>query len=523
VTTLGATTLNAPTGRTASYVIAASDAPANVKAQADYVCDGTADDVQIQAAIDICTVGGTIYLTEGTFYISNFIVLPNETKPIDIVGAGNSTNLILSADVKAIFATASGTVWRGTISYLKADGDKATRTMGAFFKGAVRYSSFENLYLTNFQDYSLYFSGYGFGGQVDMAGTVTRCTFLNNGEYNISGGAILMDAGGYGTSVSGLNVNNCLLSNNYIGIGGSLNNLNASSNVINGDSNGVTGISGSSGRYINITSNLFGSYVNHLPAIWSVAISLSANADNALNDIVISNNHFDIEDKMFPIIIGASNAAFNINNVLIHDNTITEYADPTGISQAIIETSGAVFNNLQIHNNVYKPYGATNKFNYFWGFYYGASAPTGLYVANNGGYINSGEHQVFSGSLKAGNANAICFAFQNPYKDYNVQKQTAYIVKITIVITTSGGTAGSHLDVGISDDATGTNRGTEFFNDILLNNTGINESLIAPGTQTLLVPIEDSSSATDGWIVGQILDANAANLVGTYYIEIVGK
>jgi hypothetical protein len=82
---------------------------------------------------------------------------------------------------------------------------------------------------------------------------------------------------------------------------------------------------------------------------------------------------------------------------------------------------------------------------------------------------------------------------------------------------------GSHLDVGIADDATGTNRGTEFFNDILLNNTGVNDSLIAPGTQTLWVTIEDSSSTTDGWIVGQILDANAANLVGSYYIEIVGK
>ncbi len=38
--------------RTATYVVAASDAPAHVKQQADYVCDGTDDQIEIQAAID---------------------------------------------------------------------------------------------------------------------------------------------------------------------------------------------------------------------------------------------------------------------------------------------------------------------------------------------------------------------------------------------------------------------------------------------------------------------------------------
>lgn len=38
--------------RTSTVVVAASDASAFSKLFADYVCDGTADDVQIQAAID---------------------------------------------------------------------------------------------------------------------------------------------------------------------------------------------------------------------------------------------------------------------------------------------------------------------------------------------------------------------------------------------------------------------------------------------------------------------------------------
>lgn len=56
--------------RTATYVIAASDSTSQSKAQADYVCDGTDDHVEIQAAIDaLPTTGGRIVLDEGTYDI----------------------------------------------------------------------------------------------------------------------------------------------------------------------------------------------------------------------------------------------------------------------------------------------------------------------------------------------------------------------------------------------------------------------------------------------------------------------
>lgn len=54
--------------RTATYVVAASNAPAHVKAQADYVCDGVADNVEIQAAIDANPK--TLVITPGTYYNS---------------------------------------------------------------------------------------------------------------------------------------------------------------------------------------------------------------------------------------------------------------------------------------------------------------------------------------------------------------------------------------------------------------------------------------------------------------------
>jgi hypothetical protein len=66
--------------RTATYVVAASDAPDHVKRQADYVCDGVDDHEEIQAAIDATPSG--IVLLRGTFNI-------NQT--ISILGHSNFT------------------------------------------------------------------------------------------------------------------------------------------------------------------------------------------------------------------------------------------------------------------------------------------------------------------------------------------------------------------------------------------------------------------------------------------------
>jgi len=65
----------AAVGRTATYVVAASSSPAHVKRQADYVCDGVDDQVEIQAAIDASPEGGTVALTIGDFIISGTINL----------------------------------------------------------------------------------------------------------------------------------------------------------------------------------------------------------------------------------------------------------------------------------------------------------------------------------------------------------------------------------------------------------------------------------------------------------------
>ena len=71
-----------PKPQAATFIVAASDSLH--KERADYVCDGTADEVEIQAAIDTLINGGEIVLLEGIY---NVDVL-NITKSVTIRGMG---------------------------------------------------------------------------------------------------------------------------------------------------------------------------------------------------------------------------------------------------------------------------------------------------------------------------------------------------------------------------------------------------------------------------------------------------
>lgn len=83
--------------RTATLVVAASNASAKSKSQADYVCDGTNDQVEIQAAIDaLPTGGGKVLLSEGTYDITALVTLPSYTA---LEGEGPSTILRANASL----------------------------------------------------------------------------------------------------------------------------------------------------------------------------------------------------------------------------------------------------------------------------------------------------------------------------------------------------------------------------------------------------------------------------------------
>ena len=75
--------------------VAASEASTRVKSRADYVCNGTDDHVDIQAAIDslpeqsgeqFSVSGGTVELSAGSFHLGGSIDC--QDKIVNLVGAG---------------------------------------------------------------------------------------------------------------------------------------------------------------------------------------------------------------------------------------------------------------------------------------------------------------------------------------------------------------------------------------------------------------------------------------------------
>ncbi len=127
--------LTAKTGRTATFVVAANDSSATSKAQADYVCDGVADNVEIQEAIDaLPSGGGRIHLLEGTYTITSGITI-------------SSNNVILSGSGDATHVTASGTA--GSIGTgILVTGDHVT-IRDFFFDGNTNVISYQIIITNN--------------------------------------------------------------------------------------------------------------------------------------------------------------------------------------------------------------------------------------------------------------------------------------------------------------------------------------------------------------------------------------
>jgi len=78
--------------------VAASDAPLNMRNNADYVCDGVADQVEIQLAINSLTLfdkGGKVCLSPGTFVSSAPIICKSK---VSICGSGEWSTIIRAVD-----------------------------------------------------------------------------------------------------------------------------------------------------------------------------------------------------------------------------------------------------------------------------------------------------------------------------------------------------------------------------------------------------------------------------------------
>lgn len=97
----------------------------------DYVCDGTADDVQIQEALDdIAATGGVVHLKTGTYDLTAIITIPSNTT---LEGEGRTTIIKANASFDGTSSminnsnTSSGNSYI-VVKNLSIDGNQANRT-----------------------------------------------------------------------------------------------------------------------------------------------------------------------------------------------------------------------------------------------------------------------------------------------------------------------------------------------------------------------------------------------------------
>jgi len=158
---------NALLSRSATLVVAASDASANSKAGADYVCDGIADDVEIQAAVGALAIGGKTLLSEGTFTTTaaiNFGVS-------NVVLEGQGASTVVKAGAAIDLFTCTAGINNVTIKNLKLDGN-AIGTRG------INFSQIDDLRVESIEVDDFATDG------IRLAGTPNRRIWIESCHFN---------------------------------------------------------------------------------------------------------------------------------------------------------------------------------------------------------------------------------------------------------------------------------------------------------------------------------------------------
>lgn len=104
--------------RFATFLVAALDATTDERQEADYICDGVADDATIEEAIaDLPSSGGSVVLSTGTFELDGVVDYAKDN--VHIYGQGRNTLLNRDAS-SAVISAGSRTGW--LIENLRTDG-----------------------------------------------------------------------------------------------------------------------------------------------------------------------------------------------------------------------------------------------------------------------------------------------------------------------------------------------------------------------------------------------------------------
>ncbi|HET9174008.1 MAG TPA: right-handed parallel beta-helix repeat-containing protein, partial [Candidatus Saccharimonadales bacterium] len=382
--------------RSATLIIAASNSSQAEKDAADYIATGTADQTVINNAISaLPSSGGTVYLTEGTYYIAGNISLGSNIK---LIGAGPSTILmrVNSSSSFNLLTTAGGSS-NITIEDFTVDGNKANNTN--------TNNNIEFFNTTNgVADNIISQNATGNGFLIGSFSTITNSTLQNNNSAGIYT---------FSNATSNFTISNNRILNNGTGIS-TVASASAAYAVITGNtinSNAGVGIVASS--YEQITSNtinLSGSSATQ--AITIDGYSNTAIANNTINDASSSAYTIEISNGSNNSVIGNSiNGLKPLGIITFYGNPVNTYISNNTLSGATTpitdQGTGTIYVNQQdgSGNLINKSQGG--------GFVVGASSATASLSIQGGETINQlSAPSLSSGVTNVGTAGTTTYRYQ---------------------------------------------------------------------------------------------------------------
>jgi parallel beta-helix repeat protein len=492
-TTANVTTLNAPTGRGATYVIAASDATATEKAQADYVCDGIADNVQIQAAIDalpaIPTANGkvgSIHLSVGRFNIAATITLSGSG--VMLFGEGDAsanqrgaTTLYMTNGANlSPMVNITGDNCR--IIDVLIDGNKSNNST-AGSSVVVFTGSLNNI----MNRVGILFSN-GPGLEIFGDGGMYSDMFIESGSKQ----AYLIK--GYGNKFV-----NCFSGSNTDASAGFGFNVYQSGAYRNSFVNCASKGDTIGFRVYQAFGNTF--VGNQVRMSLKEGFKIGASYNNVFSDNIVSDASQTTTNTSSGFYVESITGVPSTYNIF-SGNIV--YSDTAKVQKYGFEEADTI----QAHN--------TYSFNSSQNSGTSAALIQGItnIVQGNEGWIQKGEIRTYSGTIAGGSANAVT-AVDNPFG------QAVRVVKVDLEITTQSVASGT-LSVGIGSSNT-TEYATMF--NALATDVGTSypyfyTSTVTPGTQT--VPINWASGSGNRYL--NFFDkATNTNLAATFTVTVMGN
>lgn len=197
--------------------VAASDADAASIAAADYTCDGTADQVQINSAITDANAagGGRVLLSEGTFAIAASVAALAD---VEVVGMGADATILRVPDAHGTgFAMLSGAVTGFSMGHLTADGNDAGHAVSVdFCATAMTRCRLYRMRFTGMSDKILETSGGSFEVRECRSDTIAST------HYRLTGGShrfidnVLTASSGAGIDLTSGTSENLIVGNHAI-------------------------------------------------------------------------------------------------------------------------------------------------------------------------------------------------------------------------------------------------------------------------------------------------------------------